>query len=168
MAGKDAVQIYAQAPYTQYDQDNGIEKASVALVAYDKTKLLEPGESQTLEIRFPVRNMASWDSSQGAYVQDAGDYVISLRSDSHNVIAEETIALDAEVYNTDSATGNETSNKFDDCTAYMEANTTMFSRADFAGTFPDGAEDKTTADAGIVVAAVVMAAAAAVVLNKKH
>ena len=50
VAGKDAVQIYAQAPYTQYDQDNGIEKASVSLVAYDKTKLLEPGESQTLEI----------------------------------------------------------------------------------------------------------------------
>ena len=147
VAGKSVVEVYYTAPYTK----GGLEKSAVVLGSFDKTKLLEPGESQTLEIRFPVRNMASWDSSQGAYVQDAGDYVISLRSDSHNVIAEETIALDAEVYNTDSATGNETSNKFEDCTAYMEANTTMFSRADFAGTFPDGAEDKTTADAGIVV-----------------
>ena len=148
VAGKDVVEIYYSAPYTK----GGLEKSAVVLGNFDKTKLLAPGESQTLEISFPVRNMASWDSSQGAYVQDAGDYVISLRLNSHDVVAEETIALGAEVYNTDSATGNPTSNKFDDTTAYMQANTTMFSRADFAGTFPDGAQDKTTADAGITVA----------------
>jgi len=147
VAGKDVVEIYYSAPYTP----GGLEKSAVVLGSFDKTKLLESGESQTLEIAFPVRNMASWDSSQGAYVQDAGDYVISLRANSHDVIAEETVALGAEVYDTDSATGNPTSNKFDDTTAYIEANTTNFSRADFAGTFPDGAEDKTTADAGITV-----------------
>ncbi|MBQ6491787.1 MAG: glycoside hydrolase family 3 C-terminal domain-containing protein [Atopobiaceae bacterium] len=147
VAGKSVAEVYYTAPYTK----GGLEKSAVVLGSFDKTKLLEPGESQTLTISFPVRNMASWDSSQGAYVQDAGDYVISLRANSHDVIAEQTLALDAEVYDTDSATGNPLSNKFDDTTAYMEANTTMFSRADFAGTFPDGAEDKTTADAGITV-----------------
>ena len=147
VAGKDVVEVYYTAPYTK----GGLEKSAVVLGNFDKTMLLEPGQSQTLEIQFPVRNMASWDSSQGAYVQDAGDYVISLRANSHDVIAEETIALDAEVYNTDSATGNPTSNKFDDTTAYIQANTTNFSRADFAGTFPDGATDSTTAEKGITV-----------------
>ena len=147
VAGKDVVEIYYSAPYTP----GGLEKSAVVLGSFDKTRLLEPGASQTIEIRFPVRNMASWDSSKGAYVQDAGDYVISLRANSHDVIAEETLALGAEVYNTDSATGNPTSNKFEDTTAYMQANTTTFSRADFAGTFPDGASDKTTAEAGITV-----------------
>ena len=87
VAGKDAVQIYAQAPYTQYDQDNGIEKASVSLVAYDKTKLLEPGESQTLEIAIDPALLASFDAhGAGTYVIENGTYYIVAGQDAHDAV----------------------------------------------------------------------------------
>ncbi len=149
VAGKTAVQMYYSAPYTK----GGIEKSAVVLGNFGKTQLLEPGASETLTISFDVRDMASWSSEQGAYVQDAGVYVISLRNNSHDVIAESTLELPAEVYKTDSATGNELSNQFDDMTTYMQANCENLSRADFAGTFPKPAEDKTAAECGITVAA---------------
>ena len=50
VAGKDVMQVYLQKPYTQYDKNNKIEKASVELAAYAKTKLLAPGESQQLTV----------------------------------------------------------------------------------------------------------------------
>lgn len=145
VAGKDVVQLYYTAPYEQ----GGLEKSAVVLGGFTKTNELAPGESQTVEVTYAVSDMASWDSSQGAYVQDAGDYVISLRNNSHDVIAEETLALDAAVYDTDDATGAELSNQFDDCTEYMENNVQCMSRSDFAGTFPVAAADKTAAECGI-------------------
>ena len=87
VAGKDAVQIYAQAPYTEYDRKNGIEKASVALVAYDKTKLLEPGESQTLEIAVDPALLASFDAhGAGTYIIENGTYYIAVGQDSHDAM----------------------------------------------------------------------------------
>ncbi len=149
VAGKQVVELYYSAPYTA----GGIEKSAVVLGAFDKTSLLEPGASETVELTYDVRDMSSWDSSanggKGAYVLDAGDYVISLRSDSHNVIAEETVSLDAEEYTTDDATGTELENQFSESTEYMEANCENFSRADFAGTFPVAAEDKTAESVGV-------------------
>ena len=47
VAGKEVVQVYFQSPYTDYDRQNGIEKASVELCGFDKTELLEPGASET-------------------------------------------------------------------------------------------------------------------------
>lgn len=149
VAGKDVVQVYYTAPYTK----GGIEKSAVVLGGFGKTQLLEPGASETLTVTFDVRDMASWSSEDGCYVQDAGDYVISLRSNSHDVIAQQTVVLEAERYTTDSATGNAVSNKFDDMTSYMEANCENLSRADFAGTFPKPAQDKTAAECGITIAA---------------
>lgn len=46
VAGKDVVEAYYSAPYTP----GGIEKSAVVLAGFDKTKLLEPGETQTLKI----------------------------------------------------------------------------------------------------------------------
>ena len=45
VAGKDVVQLYYTAPYTDFDVENMIEKSTVNLLDYGKTKLLEPGES---------------------------------------------------------------------------------------------------------------------------
>lgn len=36
VAGKDVIQVYVNSPYTQYDKDNNVEKASVALVGFEK------------------------------------------------------------------------------------------------------------------------------------
>ena len=148
VAGKSVVEIYYSAPYTA----GGIEKSAVVLGAFGKTALLDPGASETVDLTFPVRQMASWSSDEGGYVLDAGDYVISLRSDSHTVIAEQGVTLEAETYKTDDATGNELANHFDDMTTYMNDNCggTM-SRADFAGTWPEAAADKTAAECGITL-----------------
>ena len=145
VAGKDVVEVYYSAPYTE----GGLEKSAVVLGGFAKTKLLEAGESETVTVAYDVTDMASWDSSKGCYVLDAGDYVISLRTDSHTVVDEQSVTLEAQDITTDPETGAELSNQFDDTTAYMEANCTNFSRADFAGTFPTASEDKTAAECGI-------------------
>lgn len=90
-AGKDVVEVYYNPPYT----DGGIEKASVNLIQFEKTDMLEPGQSQTLNISFKVEDMASYDDqSAKAYVVEEGDYQISINADSHNVIQEQTYTVD--------------------------------------------------------------------------
>ncbi|MFV0529746.1 MAG: glycoside hydrolase family 3 protein [Lachnospiraceae bacterium] len=90
VSGKDVVEIYYNPPYT----DGGIEKASVNLIAFDKTEELAPGESQTVSISFSLEEMASYDTSgDGSYVLEAGDYGISLRTDSHTIVDEQTYTL---------------------------------------------------------------------------
>ncbi len=85
MAGKETVQIYVSSPYTQYDIDNKVEKASVSLVGFDKTKELQPGESETLTIEVDGDYVASYDAyGAGTYILDAGDYYFTAATDSHN------------------------------------------------------------------------------------
>lgn len=89
VAGKDVVQIYYNPPYT----NNGIEKAAVNLIDFEKTSLLKPGEEETLTFSISIEDMASFDSEEnGCYVLDEGNYEISIRSDSHTV-------LDSKIYN---------------------------------------------------------------------
>ena len=89
-AGKDVVEVYYNPPYT----NGGIEKASANLIAFAKTELLEPGASQTLTLSFQPEEMASYDARVNeAYVLEAGEYVISINSDSHTVIDSETYTV---------------------------------------------------------------------------
>lgn len=90
VAGKDVVEIYYNPPYT----NGGIEKASANLAGYAKTGLLQPGESETVTVSFKAEDMASYDSIKAkAYVLEAGDYIISLNSDSHNIIDSKTYTV---------------------------------------------------------------------------
>lgn len=85
VAGKDVVEAYYNPPYT----NGGIEKAAANLIAFDKTEILEPGASETVTITFNAEDMASYDENNAqAYVLEAGDYGISIRTDSHNIIDE--------------------------------------------------------------------------------
>lgn len=94
VAGKDVVQVYYNPPYT----NGGIEKSSVNLVAFDKTGVIEPNASETISISFSVEDMASYDyQGAGCYVLEAGDYVISINSDSHNVIDSQTYTVDSTI-----------------------------------------------------------------------
>ena len=125
VAGKTVVEVYYNPPYT----NGGIEKASANLVAFDKTEILEPGASETVTISFKAEDMASYDTyGAAAYVLEAGDYVISINSDSHTV-------LDSEVYNVPStivySDGRSTdkiapTNQFEN----VEGDVTYLSRAD--------------------------------------
>ena len=86
-AGKDVVEVYFDPPYT----NGGIEKASANLVRYEKTGLLDPGESETVHISFDLEELASYDERSGCYVLEKGDYSIAIKADSHR-------ELDSKVY----------------------------------------------------------------------
>ena len=86
-AGKQTVQVYVQSPYTAYDIKNGVEKASVALCGFGKTKVLEPGASEILKIYVDKRDLASYDAyGCGTYMLDKGDYYFTAATDAHNAV----------------------------------------------------------------------------------
>ena len=148
VAGKDVVELYYTAPYTS----GGIEKSAVELGAFAKTKLLAPGESQELELTLTVADMASYDcydaNANGftGYELDAGEYVLSLRRDSHTVVETVVLNLNEGIqYAMDPITGLEVNNKFTGLDAMdgisldgndSNQNIVYLTRADFAGTFP--------------------------------
>ena len=88
VAGKDVVEIYYRAPYGKEETGNPVEteKSSKVLIAFDKTKIISPGEKDTLHLDFNIEDMASFDNEfEGCYVLDKGEYNIYLGQDSHNV-----------------------------------------------------------------------------------
>lgn len=86
-AGKETVQIYVSSPYTDYDKEYGVEKASVSLVGFDKTEMLEPGEAEELTIYVDGDYVASYDTyGTGTYIMDAGDYYFTVATDAHNAV----------------------------------------------------------------------------------
>ena len=99
VSGKDVVEIYDNPPYT----NGGIEKASANLLDFNKTKELAPGESETISFSILVENLASYDDQKnGCYVLEAGDYIISAKADSHNVLDSKTYTVASDiVYGTD-------------------------------------------------------------------
>ena len=93
-AGKDVVEVYSNPPYT----NGGIEKSAANLITFEKTALLQPGESEEVAISFPVDDLASYDMNvHRSYVLEAGDYIISINKDSHNVIDSRTYTVDSDV-----------------------------------------------------------------------
>ena len=127
VAGKDVVEIYSNPPYT----NGGIEKASANLLDFAKTNELAPGESQTMEFSIPVEDLASYDyQTNGCYVLEAGDYIISANNDSHNVADSETYTVASDiVYNESNKRGSDAvaaTNEFD----FAEGEITYLSRAD--------------------------------------
>ena len=94
VAGKDVVEVYYKPPYT----NGGIEKSSANLIEFEKTNLLQPGESQTVTVTFSIEDMASYDENNAkAYILEKGDYVISINSDSHTVLNQKTYTADKDV-----------------------------------------------------------------------
>lgn len=85
LPGKETVQAYVSTPYTQYDIDNKVEKASVSLVGFAKTEILEPGTSETLAIEIDGDYVASYDAyGAKTYILDEGDYLFAAATDAHD------------------------------------------------------------------------------------
>jgi beta-glucosidase len=127
VAGKDVVEIYYNPPYT----NGGIEKSATNLITFDKTDLLQPGESQTLTLSFTAEEMASYDDmGHGCYVLEQGNYEISLRTDSHNVVDTKTYTVMSDVIYDDSNPRSDDQvtavNQFD----FARGEVTYLSRAD--------------------------------------
>ena len=70
--GKETAQLYVSAP------DGKLKKPLRELGAYAKTKELAPGESETLMLKLPLENMASWDAENDCWLLEQGDYLFSL------------------------------------------------------------------------------------------
>lgn len=142
VAGKDVVQLYASAPYTL----GGIEKAHKVLVGFAKTKLLQPGESETVTVSFDPYSAASYDyrdaNSNGfsGYELEAGEYTLYVSRNAHK--SEKAIALNlaADVQiGTDPTTDSEVVNRYTDSEDFLDSDwqlDTMLSRADWEGTWP--------------------------------
>ena len=127
VAGKEVVQVYYNPPYT----NGGIEKASANLAGFDKTEVLEPGASETVTVTFAVEDMASYDEyGAGAYVLEAGDYIISVNANSHDEIASEVYTVASTItYGEDNARASDlvaATNQFDFAKGEIE----YLSRAD--------------------------------------
>lgn len=142
VAGKEVVQLYASAPYTL----GGIEKAHKVLVGFAKTKLLQPGESETVTVSFDPYSAASYDyrdaNSNGfsGYELEAGEYTLYISRNAHE--SEKAIALNlaADVQiGTDPTTDSEVVNRYTDSENFLDSDwqlDAMLSRADWEGTWP--------------------------------
>ncbi|MBO5328807.1 MAG: fibronectin type III-like domain-contianing protein [Clostridia bacterium] len=85
--GADAVQVYVQKPYTEYDKQYGVEQAAVNLAGYAKTKELEPGASENVEIIVRHDAFKTYDSNnKKTYIREKGDYYIVAGQDAHDAV----------------------------------------------------------------------------------
>ena len=84
VTGRDVVQVYLNAPYTEYDRTNHIEKSSVSLVGFEKTDDLEPGASETVTITVNQKDFISYDDVNAkTYILEAGDYLLTAAPNAH-------------------------------------------------------------------------------------
>lgn len=163
--GKETVQVYVQSPYTDYDKENQVEKASLALCGFAKTDLLAPGDAQDLTITVDGADIASYDAyGAETYILDAGDYYFTAAADAHaavnNILAakgygtaqgmdaagDASLAavwnnpkLDVTTYATSPA-GAEITNQLSDADLNLyegsDRKVTYLSRSDWTGTWP--------------------------------
>lgn len=145
VAGKDVVEVYYKPPYT----NGGIEKSSANLIEFEKTNLLQPGESQTVTVTFSIEDMASYDENNAkAYVLEKGDYVISINSDSHTVLDQKTYTADTDVVyeeeNKRVSDDTAATNVFEDA----KGDVTYLSRADHFANYKEATAEPASAELG--------------------
>ena len=92
-AGKEVVQVYYSAPQGK------LGKPARELVAFAKTKLLEPDETQDITLSYNIEDMASYDDSgvtghDSAYVMEKGDYNVYVGNNVRSASMEYTYSLD--------------------------------------------------------------------------
>ena len=87
VAGKEVAQVYVQAPAGK------LEKPAQELKAFAKTRELKPGESQTLTMTIPVRDLASFDEAGSQWLTEAGTYTFRLGFSSRDIKASLPLAL---------------------------------------------------------------------------
>ena len=173
VAGKDVVQLYTSVPYTDYDVENKVEKSAVQLLDYEKTDMIEPGESQTVTITADAQDMASWDSTcsneagtTGNWILDNGTYYFTVGNGAHEAVNNVLAAQDQDVEgNKDNVQtwelGDFDSSSFAvtlngipvenqlqdaDLNNWMEDTVTYLSRNDWEGTWPETYKDLTATD----------------------
>ena len=89
--GKETVQLYVSPPRGRLD------KPYQALAAFEKTEELKPGEAQRLALSFDLRDLASYDTKNAAWILEPGDYVLRAGTSSRDTKAAAVVRLDEEV-----------------------------------------------------------------------
>ena len=91
VAGKEVVQVYASLPGGQ------LEKEARRLIAYGKTRLLEPGEAVKLEFEVLAARFASYSEEQGEWVLENGFYGIFAGNSLESAVLCGGVKLDQDV-----------------------------------------------------------------------
>ena len=86
--GREVVQVYGSAPR------EGLEKPMQVLCGFGKTRLLQPGETQTLTVGFALTNLESYDPAKAAYVLEKGEYIIRVGKNSRDTHVAALLRLD--------------------------------------------------------------------------
>ena len=87
VAGKEVAQVYVTAPKGR------LEKPAQELKAFAKTRELQPGESQTLTMTIPVRDLASFDEAGSQWLTEAGTYTFRIGFSSRDIKASLPLVL---------------------------------------------------------------------------
>ena len=101
--GREAVQIYMQSPYTDYDRENGIEKAAVELVGFEKVAV-PAGQTVSVDVTVPKSELRAYDANGAkTYIVDAGNYYFATGNGSHEAL-NNVLAAKAELEDTANGT----------------------------------------------------------------
>ena len=79
VAGKEVAELYISAPSVKLD------KPAEELKGFAKTKLLQPGESQTLSFVIDSRRLSSFDTATSSWIAEAGKYEVRIGASSKDI-----------------------------------------------------------------------------------
>ena len=88
--GKEVVQLYVSQPQGKLD------KPYQTLAAFTKSRTLQPGEEQTLELNFQLRDLASYDEDRASWILEPGDYILRFGNSSRDTQPVAAVQLDGE------------------------------------------------------------------------
>lgn len=160
LTGREVVQVYLNAPYTDYDKEHHIEKSAVSLVGFGKSGEIKAGASETVSVEVNIKDFISYDDVEAkTYILEAGSYYLTAAADAHsaaeNILTKYGVSggdsnfvdkwdftyaqnngVDKTTYSK-SAVGVEIKNQFDHAVnSEFTARDKYLTRNDWTGTFP--------------------------------
>ncbi|MBR4467979.1 MAG: glycoside hydrolase family 3 C-terminal domain-containing protein [Bacteroidales bacterium] len=100
VAGREIVELYVAAP------SGGLEKPARELKAFGKTKLLAPGESETLTMKVSAYELASFSEERSAWETAAGTYQVLFGASIDDIRGTATCKMKAQSWEVHDVLGN--------------------------------------------------------------